>query len=103
MLTIDTLKRKNDYVFPFSEHCVSSIQLVIPEGYRVKNMPSDMEIQTDDYAFSIRYSVNDDHILYHKEITIKKTTLPKSNFRRWNADIGMLRNAYLRQITLQKI
>lgn len=103
VLTIDTLKRKNDYVFPFSENYVSSIRLVIPEGYRVKDIPRDMEIQTDDYEFSIRYTVNDDSILYHKEITIKKTTLPKSNFRQWNADIGVLRNAYLRQITLEKI
>jgi hypothetical protein len=103
MLTIDTLKRKNDYVFPFSEHYVSSIQLVIPEGYRVKDIPQDMEIETDDYEFNIRYTVNDDSILYHREITIKKTTLPKSSFRQWNADIGVLRNAYLRQITLEKI
>lgn len=102
-LTIDTLKRKNDYVFPFSENYVSSIRLVIPESYRVKDIPQDMEIQTDDYEFSIRYTVNDDSILYHKEITIKKTILPKSNFRQWNADIGMLRNAYLKQITLEKI
>lgn len=103
MLTIDTLKRKNDYTFPFSENYVSSIRLVIPEGYRVKDIPLDMEIQTDDYEFSIRYTVNDDSILYHKEITIKKTILPRSNFRQWNADIGVLRNAYLKQITLEKI
>lgn len=103
MLTIDTLKRKNDFAFSFSENYVSSIRLIIPEGYRVKEIPQDMEIETDDYDFTIRYTVNGDSILYHKEITIKKTILPKSNFRQWNADIGMLRNAYLKQITLEKI
>jgi hypothetical protein len=102
MLAVDTLKRKNDYAFPYRENYVSSIRIVIPDGYRVKGIPQDMEIETDNYAFSIRYTVEGDSILYHKEITIKKTTLPKSNFRQWNADIGMLRNAYLRQITLEK-
>ncbi|MEA4905557.1 MAG: hypothetical protein VB090_12050, partial [Petrimonas sp.] len=102
-LSIDTLKRKNDYAFSFSENRMSNIRIVIPEGYRVKDMPRDMEIETEHYGFSIRYTVTDDSILYHKEITIKKPTLPKSSFRQWNADIEVLRNAYLRQITLEKI
>ena len=103
MLAVDTLKRKNDYAFPFSQSLQSHIRLIIPEGYRVKDIPPNMEVETDDYQFSIRYIVSDDSILYHKEITIKKTMLPKSNFRQWNADIAMLRKAYLRQITLEKI
>lgn len=101
-LSIDTLKRKNDYAFPFSQNHVTSIRVVIPEGYRIKNIPDDMEIETDDYQFSIRYTVNDDSVVYHKEITIKKTILPKTGFDQWNRDISLLRKAYVRQITLGK-
>ncbi|SFS29684.1 Transglutaminase-like superfamily protein [Porphyromonadaceae bacterium NLAE-zl-C104] len=101
--TIDTLKRKNDYAFPFSQTIRSHIRIVIPEGYSVKDIPQDMEIETDDYHFNICYSVEDQTILYQKEITIKNTTLPKSNFFQWNRNIGLLKNAYAKQITLEKI
>lgn len=102
-LAVDTLKRKNDYVFPFSQSHQSRVRLIIPEGYRVKDIPPDMEIETEDYHFCIRYIVSDDNILYEKEITIKKTALAKSDFRRWNEHIGMLKNSYVRQIALKKI
>lgn len=101
--TIDTLKRKNDHVFPFGENRVADIRLAIPEGYQVKELPQGINIQTEQYEFSIRYSVEDGCILCHKEITIKKTMLPKALFRQWNTDIGTLRNAYLRQVTLVKM
>ncbi|MFA7493816.1 MAG: transglutaminase-like domain-containing protein [Proteiniphilum sp.] len=102
-LAVDTLKRKNDYAFPFSQTIRNRIRIEIPEGYRMKDIPADMEVETDDYQFSIRYTIEEQSILYQKEITIKNRTLPKSNFLQWNKDIGLLKNAYARQITLEKI
>ena len=101
-LVIDTLKRKNDYAFSFCQMIRNRIIIEIPEGYRMKDIPADMEIVTDDYRFSIRYTIEEQSILYQKEITIKNRTLSKSNFLQWNKDIGLLKNAYTRQITLEK-
>jgi Transglutaminase-like enzymes, putative cysteine proteases len=102
-LTIDTLKRKNDYVFSYNENYVRSIRFVIPEAYQVKDIPQNLVITTEYYEFHIRYAVDNDMVTYDKEVIIKNPVLPKAKFHEWNADIKKLKDAYSKQITLEKI
>lgn len=101
-LTIDTLKRKNDWVFPYSQHYVRTVNLVVPKGYGVKEVPPNVTIETKNYQFSIRYDVQKDTIAYRKELVIQDPYLSKSDFGEWNAAVSRLKNAYLKQITLKK-
>ena len=101
-LTIDTLKRKNDWVFPYSQNYVRIVNLVVPKGYGVKEVPPNVTIETKNYQFSIRYDVQKDTIAYRKELIIQDPYLSKSDFGEWNAAVSRLKNAYLKQITLKK-
>lgn len=101
-LNIDTLKRKNDYVFPFNQNHLRNIKLIIPKGYNVTDLPPNLTVKTDRYEFSISYALNKDTIVYQKEITLKDPNLPKSKFGEWNANLEKLKSAYSKQITLKR-
>ena len=98
---IDTSKRRNDYLFPYKDHIVRESQLVIPSGYEVESLPAEFRIQKKDYSFLISYTMNNEKITYHKEITIFDPWIKKQNFAEWNSDIDALKKACLEQIILK--
>jgi hypothetical protein len=81
---------------------VRTVNLVVPKGYGVKEVPPNVTIETKNYQFSIRYDVQKDTIAYRKELVIQDPYLSKSDFGEWNAAVSRLKNAYLKQITLKK-
>jgi len=99
-MDIDTAKRQNDYLFPYKRHLVRNEQLLIPDGYRLKSHPSNLKIEEEGYSFVLNYTVVDNRIIYHKEITILEPWLKKADFSKWNSNIEKLKKAYLEQVIL---
>ena len=100
--TIDTTKRKIDFVFPFKERTIREEYLVIPAGFEVVSIPDKLNIETANYKINISYSRQDDKIKYKKEIIIKDVWLKKENFTQWNYDIAQLKRNYSEQIILRE-
>lgn len=99
---IDTSRRTNDYLLPYKDHIVRESHLMIPSGYEVTSLPAEFRIGKKDYSFLISYAIDNEKIMYHKEITIFDPWIKKRNFTEWNSDIDALKKAYLEQIILKK-
>ena len=101
-LSIDTTKRKIDFVFPYKKHTIREEYLLIPEDFKVVSVPNELNIENDNYKIISIYSIENDRIKYRKEITIKDVWLKKEHFAQWNADLAVLKRNYSEQIILQK-
>lgn len=97
---IDTVKRQNDYLFTYKRHIVRDERLLIPKGYRLKSYPSNLKVEEKGYSFVLNYTIVDNKIIYHKEITILEPWLKKADFSTWNSNIEKLKKAYLEQVIL---
>ena len=99
---MDTARRRNDYLLPYKDHIVRESHLMIPPGYEVTSLPAEFRLEKKNYSFLVSYTVNQEKIGYHKEITIFVPWIKKENFAEWNSDIDALKKAYLEQIVLKK-
>ena len=99
---IDTSKRKIDFVFPHKKSTLREEYLIIPDGFKVTYLPTELNIENDNYFINTNYSIENEKIKYRKEIIIKDVWLKKENFAQWNADLSLLKRNYSEQIILQK-
>jgi len=99
--TIDTTKRKIDFVFPHKKRTIREEYLLIPEGFKVVSVPNELNIENDNYKINSIYSIENDRIKYRKEIIIKEVWLKKEHFAQWNADLALLKRNYSEQIILK--
>lgn len=98
---IDTEKRKHDITNEFKYELVQHIQLNIPEGKKVAQLPENRSFQHDQFSFDIKYSREKDHIIYDKKITLNHLLLKKENFKAWNDMIEQLNKAYSEVILIK--
>ncbi|MGC3977562.1 MAG: transglutaminase domain-containing protein [Paludibacteraceae bacterium] len=101
-LTIDTLKRENNFLFAYKHSIIRNITLLIPQDYAISYKPANFVIDKPNYYFSIDYTFDNNKVVYHKKIVIKKQLINKSDFRDWNKDIRSFNEAFLEQIVLTK-
>ena len=101
-LSIDTAKRKNDYLFPLQTSIIRIEHLIIPQGYEPYSLPKNLMIERPNYTFQITYSLDEGLIKYHKEIVTTDVWLKKKDFVNWNTDLEMLRKCYNEHIILKK-
>ncbi|SHM28753.1 Transglutaminase-like superfamily protein [Chitinophaga jiangningensis] len=99
--TIDTTKRRADYLFSFKHHVRHETDLDIPAGYKAE-LPANLNVDRDGYAFHLTYKQTGSKVIYQKEIIIRNNWLAKSAFKQWNEDVQLLNKAYLEQVTLNK-
>jgi hypothetical protein len=99
---IDTVKRKTALKYPYKDYMVRVSEFLIPEGYDVEQLPPDMNISREKYAFSIVYIKEKDKIIYHKEIAVFDPVFEKTDFEQWNSDIDILRKSYSELVVLGK-
>jgi hypothetical protein len=78
------------------------IELQIPEGYSVSNLPESLKISDSEFSFVIDYKLAGDKILYTKELTIPDGLIRKQSFQKWNDAVKKLAAAYENQIVLTK-
>lgn len=79
-----------------------NIDLEVPSGYTVSQLPEDLEIKEKDFSFKFHYSMNGNKISYSKELCVDKGIIEKADFAKWNNAIKKLSKAYENQIILKK-
>ena len=99
---IDTVKRKQDYVFPYKMNDITETTLIIPAGYQAQNLPPEFSMQNPVFDIKIGYTRQPGKIIFRKEISIKQAVLKKGNFSQWNKAIDGLNEFYNNQLTLTK-
>jgi hypothetical protein len=97
---IDTTLRHHDYLFDCKEERITESNLSVPANYKVQDLPQPLTIDRNGYSFSLSYKLEGNVLKYRKVLIFKEARLPRSAFRQWNADVALLKKAYLQQITL---
>jgi len=97
---IDTATRSHDYLFDCKEQRITETNLTVPVNYKVQDLPPSLDIQRGGYSFSLSYKQEGNVLKYRKVIVLKDVHLSRPAFGQWNADIALLKKAYLQQVTL---
>ncbi|MFY7901254.1 MAG: transglutaminase-like domain-containing protein, partial [Chitinophagaceae bacterium] len=98
--TFDTLERKLDYCFSHKYNLQENTVINLPKGATVTTLPKKIEIQQKDYAIKALVKVENNQIIYIKEIVIKNPIIQKSNFSQWNKDFTALKDFYAEQVVI---
>jgi hypothetical protein len=94
--------RQSDVDFGEKIYRRSAVELNIPAGYTVSNLPENVTIADKDFAFNISYKQVGSKILYTKELSIPQGIIKKNSFPQWNEAVKKLNKAYEDQIILKK-
>ena len=74
----------------------------MPDGVRAISIPESLHIDRGNYRFDISYQIEDNKIIYTKELILNDIFLSQRQFAQWNTDIRQLKKTYLEQIVLSK-
>ncbi len=94
--------RQTDYLFSFKKYLTSIINLEIPTGYKIQNIPESILIDTEYFKIDVSFSQTGNTLTYSKTFIIKKAILKKENFIEWNETIKKLKSIYNQQLILTK-
>lgn len=94
--------RQGDVDFGEKIYKKSAIELAIPAGYSVSNLPANVNISNTEFLFNISYKQVGNKILYTKELSIPSGIIKKTSFPEWNDAVKKLKKAYEDQIILKK-
>jgi hypothetical protein len=94
--------RQSDLDFGEKVYKRAAIELNIPEGYTVSNLPENINISDPEFSFIINYKQEGNKIIYTKELNIPQGIVRKNSFPQWNDAIKKLNKAYEDQIILKK-
>jgi transglutaminase-like putative cysteine protease len=95
-------ERPVDVIFSQKLYYVYDITIDIPGGFEVDYLPEALDIDQSEYQFTGKYKIEDNRIVYHREIILKDGKLSKGNFEQWNKDVKKLTTFYYDQIILKK-
>lgn len=95
-------KRKNNFIFSSKKDLESTTKLTIPSGYKVSKLPEDISVSSKNYDMSVKFSKQDNTIIYKKFFKIKNATIETTDFEEWNDFIKRLNSIYNEQIILTK-
>jgi len=100
---IDLKRRKYSKKIDHKYKKVYTTKLIVPEGFKVSNIPEDLSYEHSKFGFNISYVENNDHIIQHKLIYINTLGIDNSEFEIWNNFIKNITRAYKKNITLEQI
>jgi len=95
-------ERNTDYEFAHKEYLSSEINLELPEGYKVTELPKGIDVNTKHYKIFVDFELVDNVLHYKKVFVMKDAVVRKSNFKEWNETIKSLQSIYNQQIILVK-
>jgi hypothetical protein len=94
--------RQSDVDFGEHLHKKTTIELRVPTGYSIANLPENVTIADPEFTFNIHYTTDGDRIIYTKELIVPEGIIKKKSFDRWNIAVKQLAKAYDTQIVLKK-
>ncbi len=91
---LDLKERKTDYEFDFKTNYNSTVVLQIPAGYKVKELPDDVNFTNSHYKVNIAYTQSATEIKCKKTFIFNEGILKKSDFDAWNETNKNLKSIY---------
>ncbi|MEH6763897.1 MAG: transglutaminase-like domain-containing protein [Aequorivita antarctica] len=95
-------ERNTDYEFAHKEYLSSEINLELPKGYKITDLPEGIDVNTKNYKIFVDFEITDNVLHYKKIFVMKNAVVKKSNFKEWNETIKSLQSIYNQQIILVK-
>lgn len=95
-------ERNTDYEFAHKEYLSSEINLELPEGYKIAELPKGIDVNTKNYKIFVDFELTDNVLRYKKVFVMKNAVVRKSNFKEWNETIKNLQTIYNQQLILVK-
>jgi len=95
-------ERKKDFMLSYKTFDDITVNLEIPEGYKVSKLPTNLDVKTTDYDFSLKYEVKGNKIIYKKQFNFKKGIIKASGLEEWKKNHESLLKNYAEQIVLTK-
>jgi hypothetical protein len=86
-----------DYVLSFEDE----LSLTIPAGKKLSDLPNKLELNFEGYDFKGEYIVTGNKIILKKNLTIKKSIVPKNDFTNWKKFLESIKefNSYFFSVT----
>jgi transglutaminase-like putative cysteine protease len=95
-------KRMNPYEFNSIYTAEDEIELLLPPGYKVKDMPPPFAQQATDYGFSGSYTASGNKVLLKKTLSISSGRIKKELFDNWKGFLKQLRDFNNNIVTAEK-
>ncbi len=96
-------KRKNSVEVEQNILREYTTELQLPSGYKVKQLPSGINIKSDNYAFDVNYKSEGSKIILSKKIMMKNHITDIKKITQWNQDLKKLKDINNEQIILEKL
>ena len=86
-----------DYVLSFEDE----LSLSIPANKKFSDLPNKLELNFEGYDFKGEYVVAGNKITLKKNLTIKKSVIPKNDFTNWKKFLESIKefNSYFFSVT----
>ncbi|MFI5221594.1 MAG: transglutaminase domain-containing protein [Bacteroidia bacterium] len=94
--------RVTDITYGFKLFYTYHYSIAIPQGYKVKYLPKNIDIDNPEFATKVTYSTEGNKIKYLKSVKVKFGTVSKKNFKAWNEMLEKLKASYADYIMLEK-
>lgn len=99
-------KLKKDRIYPYeNDHpykYINVYDLEIPEGYEVKKLPTDLQIEEKEFAYSLTYKIENNKVRLSIIGNGKELVLPVDQFENWNAAVKKIQLKSKEVIVLKK-
>lgn len=94
--------RKFDFIAPYKYHVEERVNLTIPEGYEVTDMPTAVAINNPDFNISLQFIEQQGKLSYTSIFSIPNSKIRKEHFNAWNEAVDKLKESYSHQVVLTK-
>ncbi|MDX5428088.1 MAG: DUF3858 domain-containing protein, partial [Bacteroidota bacterium] len=92
--------RELPYEIDYAHEYETIHYLMIPEGYHVKALPGDLDIQTSVGSATITYRQEGNMVVYRMGIQLPELMVQKNQFEEWNQLVKGLRSSYRKNLEL---
>jgi hypothetical protein len=94
--------RKTDYELDYKTYFDSEITIVLPDGYKIDQLPAPIIDKQDDYQVEISFSLNGNELIYKKLFVFKNAIMRKPQQEIWNTTHKKITDLYNSTLTLVK-
>ena len=94
--------RKTDYEFDYKTYFDSEITIVLPVGYKIEKIPTNIIDKQEDYQVEITFSLKGNELVYRKLFVFNKAIMHQQQQEIWNPTHKKITELYNSTLTLLK-
>lgn len=92
--------RSTPMEFEYLSNDTYNVALEIPDGYKLKSLPKNIQYNSEPVDFHINYSIENDLVIMKLNFRIKKLLLQANDFDAWNEYHKLARAAFAQSVVL---